>query len=235
MQNPMRSALLSILFVTSLAVFSMYIATPSAGQQTVSAAATGRTLLTPVELSAGDNFTCARFSNARIKCWGRNNLGQLGYGDTATRGSNISEMGDNLPYVNLGTGRTAKKVVAGSYFACAILDNDTVKCWGSNESGQLGLGDTEKRGDDPNEMGDNLPTVQLGTGRTAKNLAVAFGSVCALLDTNNIKCWERMGLASSVLVTATTAVIRQTRWEIICLLCNSVLDSVSSRSEQAEQ
>jgi alpha-tubulin suppressor-like RCC1 family protein len=171
----------------------MYIATPSAGQQTVSAAATGRTLLTPVELSAGDNFTCARFSNARIKCWGRNNLGQLGYGDTATRGSNISEMGDNLPYVNLGTGRTAKKVVAGSYFACAILDNDTVKCWGSNESGQLGLGDTEKRGDDPNEMGDNLPTVQLGTGRTAKNLAVAFGSVCALLDTNNIKCWGENG------------------------------------------
>ena len=34
-------------------------------------------------------------------------------------------------------------------------------------NGQLGLGDTNDRGDAPGEMGGNLPAVDLGTGRTA--------------------------------------------------------------------
>ena len=41
-------------------------------------------------------------------------------------------MGDSLPVVNVGTGRTVKKVSAGSNSTCAILDNDTLKCWGYN-------------------------------------------------------------------------------------------------------
>jgi len=46
---------------------------------------------------------------------------------------------------------------------CTILDNDAVKCWGPGFGGRLGYGDTTSRGDGPNEMGDNLPYVDLGS------------------------------------------------------------------------
>ena len=50
----------------------------------------------------------------------------------------------------------------GGTHTCVLLDNTSLKCWGYNVSGQLGLGDTANRGDGPNEMGDFLPAVDLG-------------------------------------------------------------------------
>ena len=96
-----------------------------------------------------------------MKCWGVNQYGQLGLGDTENRGDGADEMGDNLPGVDLGTGRTAKALSVGKYHTCALLDDDSVKCWGSNWYGQLGLGDTENRGDASNQMGNKLPVVNL--------------------------------------------------------------------------
>merc|ERR1711879_892743 len=98
-------------------------------------------------------------------------------------------MGDFLLAVDLGTGRSAKSITAGSYHTCAILDNNGVKCWGSNDQGQLGYGDARDRGDGPSEMGDFLLAVDLGTGRSAKSLAVGYHHSCAILDTNDVKCW----------------------------------------------
>jgi alpha-tubulin suppressor-like RCC1 family protein len=70
-------------------------------------------------------------------------------------------MGNNLPAINLGTGKTALAISAGSGHTCALLSDAGVKCLGSNLYGELGLGDSENHGDEPNEMGDNLPTVKL--------------------------------------------------------------------------
>ena len=60
-------------------------------------------------------------------------------------------------------GRTAKSLSLGYYHTCVILDNDSVKCWGWNYAGQLGLGDTADKGDGSNVMGDALAAVDLGT------------------------------------------------------------------------
>ena len=46
-------------------------------------------------------------------------------------------------------------------------DDDSMKCWGSGDYGRLGLGFVGFIGDGPGEMGDNLPAVDLGAGRTA--------------------------------------------------------------------
>lgn len=141
------------------------------------------------QVAMGLDSTCAILDNDRVKCWGNNSTGTLGYGDFAVRGDELSDMGDNLPYIDLGTNRTAVRVVVGDHFSCAILENHAVKCWGANQQGQLGLDDTSVRGDDLSEMGDSLPQVDLGTGRTAVQLAAGSRHVCALLDNGWLKCW----------------------------------------------
>jgi alpha-tubulin suppressor-like RCC1 family protein len=114
--------------------------------------------------------------------------GQLGLGDTANRGDGPGEMGDALPSIDLGRGRSATALSAGNYHTCAVLDDGAVKCWGFNGFGQLGLGDTAWRGDGPGEMGDALPSIDLGTGRSATALT-ATSHTCALLDHGSLKCW----------------------------------------------
>ena len=72
----------------------------------------------------------------QVKCWGHNGDGQLGLGDTNNRGDGAGEMGDSLEAVELGAGRTAKKITAGFYHTCATLDNGQVECWGCDNSFQ---------------------------------------------------------------------------------------------------
>jgi alpha-tubulin suppressor-like RCC1 family protein len=154
-------------------------------------------------LALGREFACALLDNAQVKCWGANGQGQLGKGDTLTRGNAAGQMGDALTSLSFGAGHSVKAIAAGFRHACAILDDDTVKCWGGNESGQLGLGDTASRGDNANEMGDALPTVALGAGRKAKALALGGTSSCAILDNDKLKCWGgnlegQLGLGDTV-------------------------------------
>jgi uncharacterized repeat protein (TIGR01451 family) len=132
---------------------------------------------------------CALLDNGAVKCWGFGGNGQLGTGSPATRGDGPNEMGANLPAVDLGPGRTATAVTAGTFHTCALLDDATVKCWGSGANGRLGDGDTDTRGDGPGEMGTNLPTVDLGPGRTATAVTAGEGHTCALLDDGAVKCW----------------------------------------------
>lgn len=148
---------------------------------------------TAVAIAAGSRHTCAVLDNGQLKCWGHNAGGQLGLGDTANRGDGPGEMGDNLPAVDLGTGRTAVSVSIGQEYTCAVLDNGSVKCWGANNLGQAGLGDTAVRGNAPGEMGDDLPAVDLGTGRTAITVSASVSFTCALLDDGSVKCWGSGG------------------------------------------
>ena len=147
---------------------------------------TGRTA---TAISTGHGQTCVILDNASVKCWGLNSIGQLGYGNTNDLGDGSDEMGDNLPVVDLGTGRTATAIGAGSQHTCAILDNASVKCWGNGGNGQMGSGNTDVIGNGSNEMGDNLPVVDLGTGRTATAIFVGYWHNCALLDNSSVKCW----------------------------------------------
>src|SRR3546814_3979458 len=77
------------------------------------------------------------FRSGAVKCWGYNGMGNLGYGDTTPRGSAEEDMGDNLPTVDLGTGRTAVGIAVSYDFTCALLDNGDVKCRSEEHTSEL--------------------------------------------------------------------------------------------------
>lgn len=146
----------------------------------------------PVDITSGFAHTCALLDDGAVKCWGYNGNGELGLGDKVLRGMSVATMGDNLPTVNLGSGRSAKAIAASHAATCAILDNGSVKCWGNNYAGLLGIGiasGANSPGDEPNEMGDNLPSVNLGTGKTAVTITMGDYHACAQLNDGTIKCW----------------------------------------------
>ncbi len=139
-----------------------------------------------------------------MKCWGRNDYGQLGYGDKVARGASLSQMGTSLPFVDLGSALNGKvqKITLGLDFTCAwTAVSYTFKCWGKNLLGQLGQGDTKARGDDAFEMGDALLAVSLGTPALDVNVGGEHG--CARLTDGTAKCWGanalgQLGLGDAV-------------------------------------
>ena len=148
---------------------------------------------------AGLEHTCAILADGAVKCWGLNNWGQLGVGDTTRRGDGVAAMGDGLPVVDLGAGRRAIAIAAGSSATCALLDGGSVKCWGDNYQGALGYGDLETRGAAPGTMGAALRDIDLGSRDGAplqarQIVAIDYHSFCAIIadtgpDESGLKCW----------------------------------------------
>lgn len=142
-------------------------------------------------ISAGGDHTCAILDNDMVKCWGSGSSGMLGQGDTENRGDAENEMGENLPAIDFGDSHTAKAISVGLWHACAIMDNDMVKCWGNGRNGMLGQGNTENIGDEEDEIKD-MTAVDLGTGRTAKAISAGrISHTCAILDDDTVKCWGK--------------------------------------------
>jgi alpha-tubulin suppressor-like RCC1 family protein len=142
-----------------------------------------------VSVAAGSQHTCALLDSGQVKCWGANRYGQLGVGDTRDRGDEPAELGAALPPVDLGAGLRATALALGADHSCALLSDGAIKCWGYNTHGQLGLGDGRDRGRGPNELGEALPAVNLGSGRTAIGISAGRHHTCALLDDRTVKCW----------------------------------------------
>ncbi|MGB0312916.1 MAG: putative Ig domain-containing protein, partial [Poseidonia sp.] len=128
-----------------------------------------------VSVSMGEQHTCAVLDTGVLKCWGRNNHGQVGNGPGGDE--------DTPTTINVGSGRTTTSVYLGYHHTCAILDDQSVKCWGRNQDGELGVGSTTSSFNSPQSINS------LGTNRHAVSLALGQGFTCALLDDGSIKCW----------------------------------------------
>jgi alpha-tubulin suppressor-like RCC1 family protein len=75
----------------------------------------------------------------------RNNYGQLGLGDTTDRKLNTPHSTDYDLYTSIQTISSATSISLGVEHTCAVLGDGSVLCWGRNNYGQLGVGDTNDR------------------------------------------------------------------------------------------
>jgi alpha-tubulin suppressor-like RCC1 family protein len=130
---------------------------------------------TATGVTAGGAHTCAITSEGLLRCWGLASSGQLGLANTTTIGDDESP--NSVLVVDVGGGRSTAEVSAGSAHTCAILDNGTVRCWGLNDKGQLGNGNTTTIGD--NESPGSAGTVVdfVDDPPTAVNDSVTVGTV----------------------------------------------------------
>lgn len=96
-------------------------------------------------IACGAQHTCAQSADGLIKCWGRGTFGRLGYDDQTNTGATVDTVPAMLPYIAVG-GAVAQ-IDAGSAHTCAVLGDDSIRCWGNNDFGQLGRGNTQAVGD----------------------------------------------------------------------------------------
>lgn len=131
-----------------------------------------------VKVHTGAWHTCALFNSGEAKCWGSNSFGRLGYGDTddVLEPSSVSVLDVGGKIANIG---------GGHHSTCAILESGALVCWGLNDKGQLGYGDTENRGD------DEMPAMAGSVDLDDEVIAVVGGwrHTCALLKAGHIRCW----------------------------------------------
>jgi alpha-tubulin suppressor-like RCC1 family protein len=121
-----------------------------------------------LQVSAGAHFTCGLTTTGEAFCWGRNDVGQLGIGSTASFESTPTEVAGD---------RTYREVKAGvGPIACAISTARDAFCWGA---GRLGNG----------TIGTHRSPVKVSGTQDWLELTVGATYACAITTANLAWCW----------------------------------------------
>lgn len=134
-------------------------------------------------IAAGGDSTCAVGTDGAVRCWGRNDVGQLGIQGSASCGSAPCERKPVL----VATVPAATQVSVGPAHACAVATTGTVYCWGGSASGETSV------------IGSSvLPVkVPLVKGATAVGAggrhSCATTAMAASTSHSNLYCWGDNG------------------------------------------
>ncbi len=174
---------------TSTITFTDSAGTPQSATRTVYN-------IVPVDVAGSWGYhSCIKYSHStygaglyKLKCFGFNSSGQLGYGNTVVKGRTATDLGVGNTFLkNTGTAGAdmlVKDMSVGLQHTCVILSNNTVKCWGSNTYGQLGYDNTTAL------SSPSASVVNIGAG-TPKKLYAAGFVTCLTFSDDRIKCWGR--------------------------------------------
>jgi alpha-tubulin suppressor-like RCC1 family protein len=126
-------------------------------------------LPTSLDVSILTTHGCAVVPDGSVKCWGLNDAGQLGTGNTDDSVTPVEVVGlDDAVAVGVGTAHT-----------CAVLGDGTVWCFGGNATGALGVAPSTS----------SLVPVQAEGVTGAIDVVAGDGHSCALLESGAVWCW----------------------------------------------
>lgn len=123
-------------------------------------------ITTAVQVTVGGSHSCALLADGHVDCWGMAAWGQLG----STEAKGLSESASPVRVQDVAG---AVKIAAGDGHTCALLDDETVRCWGFNPFGELG----HAASDEPTTAG--LPALFAGVG-PVRDIALAGHATWAL-------------------------------------------------------
>jgi alpha-tubulin suppressor-like RCC1 family protein len=133
-------------------------------------------------IAASRGSTCALLSVGTVVCWGDNQLGELGDGTASP------PYGFSTTPVAVSALSAVNAIAGGGVASCALLQDGTVKCWGSNQDGELGDGTSTVN---PSCNGDACSTTPVMVSGLHGVAAIADGDGlgCALLVSGAVECW----------------------------------------------
>lgn len=130
-----------------------------------------------VAIAAGQDHSCALTNYGGVKCWGSNANRKLGDGTSTNRPTPVDVVGVSNGII---------KIATGSYHTCALDSAGGVKCWGSNNDGQLGFPQVSNY---PNSNNQFPPTSVVGLNSPVIDIAARGSRTCALMNEGRVKCW----------------------------------------------
>jgi len=116
----------------------------------------------PVSSNSNKTFTLDPYDNLTVSTTYKTRV-TTGVKDTAGNAMSSqyeTSSGFTTSSSSSSSASSATAIFAGVYHTCALLDNASVKCWGRNDYGQLGIDNTTTMGDGSGEM-DVLPSIDL--------------------------------------------------------------------------
>ena len=126
-------------------------------------------------ITAGSGHTCALHQDGTISCWGNNQYGQLGNGQSE------QNYESSIP-VQVASITNATAITAGNSHSCALHQDGTISCWGNNQYGRLGNGQSEQNYE------SSIP-VQVASITNATAITAGDGHTCALHEDGTVSCW----------------------------------------------
>ncbi len=130
-----------------------------------------------VAVSLGEVHSCALTTGGKVRCWGRNVHGELGYGHASDL------LVPNLTDV-VGI-NAVEQLALGSFHSCVLETGGAVRCWGNNTFGELGQGHAQPLGD----QGGEMPPAAINLGGVAQQIATGYVHNCALMQNGQVRCW----------------------------------------------